>query len=262
MKIKTTITFALLFLGLLLFSQSNQEVDISNDILVLDEDIEIEPPILTPQEIENLYLEYRNFSNISDGKSLFPHLKAYFEGMADGLHPFEIFEYTDNTLVELKVDTSDLRIFIEEIKTAFDNENKKMDTMELTKEELIKHVQLAINPAFENWILFKNGTYIILEEVSDERKIELQGMEQMLKYGPVYPGGQAGDFVTISLSNTEGWVISGHGYGMYTYVHPSELEQENPKDFEIGLYGRSKRGLDGANPEIICISAKGKISGK
>ncbi len=132
-----------------------------------------------------------------------------------------------------------------------------MKEFELTKEELIKHVKLAINPKFENWILFKNGTYIIIEGTSDEKEIKEQGLEKMKKFGPVHPGGPSGDFGIITLNQTEGWVVSGHGYGMYTYVHPSEFERENPEDDEIGLYGRSKRDMDGLNPEIFCRSSEG-----
>jgi len=134
-----------------------------------------------------------------------------------------------------------------------------MENYELTKEELIKHVKLAINPAFVDWILFENGTYIIIEEASDEKEIERLGLERMIEFGPVHAGGPAGDFATTTLDDTDGWVVSGHGYGMYTYVHPSELEEANPQDLTIGLYGRSKRNLDGLNPKVIGISAKGQV---
>ena len=81
----------------------------------------------------------------------------------------------------------------------------------------------------------------------------------MKEFGPVHAGGPAGDFSTITLNKTEGWVVSGHGYGMYTYVHPSELDNENPNDLEVGLYGRSKRDLDGQEATIIYLSVEGKI---
>lgn len=134
-----------------------------------------------------------------------------------------------------------------------------MDDYELNKEELIKHVKLAINPKFENWILFKNGTYIIIEGTSNEKIIEEQGLKMMKEFGPVHAGCPAGDFGTITLDKTEGWVVSGHGYGMYTYVHPIELDKKIPEDYEIGLLGRSKRDEDGLSPEMICISSSGQI---
>lgn len=134
-----------------------------------------------------------------------------------------------------------------------------MEDNKLTKEELIEHVKKAINPSFQNWILFKNGTYIIIEDTSDEKEIEKKGLEIMKQYGPVSGGGPPGDFSIITLSQTEGWVVSSHGPGMYTYVHPAELGKEDPKDIEVGLFGRGKRDMDGENPEIVGISSKGQI---
>ena len=36
----------------------------------------------------------------------------------------------------------------------------------------------------------------------------------MKQYGPVFVGGPAGDFSTITPDNTDGWVISRHRYGI------------------------------------------------
>jgi len=139
------------------------------------------------------------------------------------------------------------------------NNNSIMPNNSLSKQDLIKHVQLAINPVYKNWICFKNGTYIIFENESNVEKIKKEGLEKMEKFGPVYAGGAGGDFGVISLNMTEGWVVSSYSYGMYTYVHPSELELENPQDYEVGLLGRSKRDSDGQKPEVICISSEGKL---
>ncbi|WP_217192959.1 hypothetical protein [Bernardetia litoralis] len=77
----------------------------------------------------------------------------------------------------------------------------------------------------------------------------------MKEFGPVHAGGPAGDFNVISLNKTKGWVVSGHGYGMYTYVNPSELETNSPDDLTIGVFGRSKRNNDGQNPNIIYVNS-------
>lgn len=119
---------------------------------------------------------------------------------------------------------------------------------------MIEHVKLAINPKFQDWVLFENGTYIIFDDISTIRDIKEEAINLMKEFGPVSAGGPAGDFSVIHLNLTEGWLVSGHGYGMYTYVHPSELDNESPNDLEIGLYGRSKRNSDGQNPEIIHIN--------
>lgn len=57
----------------------------------------------------------------------------------------------------------------------------------------------------------------------------------MKEFGPVYPGSAAGDFTVSRFDNTEGWSVSGHCYGMYTYVNPEELDSDSPSDIEIGL---------------------------
>ncbi|RXM39194.1 hypothetical protein BOQ62_12715 [Chryseobacterium sp. CH21] len=120
---------------------------------------------------------------------------------------------------------------------------------------MIEHVKLAINPKFQDWVLFENGTYIIFDDISTIKDVKEEAIQLMKEFGPVSAGGPAGDFSVIHLNFTEGWLVSGHGYGMYTYVHPSELDNESPNDLEIGLYGRSKRDSDGQNPEIIHINS-------
>ncbi|WP_126651060.1 hypothetical protein [Chryseobacterium aureum] len=120
---------------------------------------------------------------------------------------------------------------------------------------MIEHVKLAINPKFQDWVLFENGTYIIFDDISTVEDVKEEALKLMKEFGPVYAGGSAGDFSVIHLNLTDGWLVSGHGYGMYTYVHPSELDNESPNDLEIGLYGRSKRDSDGQNPEIIHINS-------
>ena len=119
---------------------------------------------------------------------------------------------------------------------------------------LLDNVRLAINPKYQNWVLFENGTYIIFDDISKIADIKEEAIKQMKEYGPVYVGGSAGDFNVIHLNQTEGWVVSGHGYGMYTYVNPSELDSDSPNDITIGLFGRSKRNKDGQNPNIIYIN--------
>jgi len=56
----------------------------------------------------------------------------------------------------------------------------------------------------------------------------------------------------VNLVSTKGWLVTGHGNGMYTYVHPQEL-RSNPQDVEIGVYGRSKRRKDSEEMKIIYV---------
>ena len=124
--------------------------------------------------------------------------------------------------------------------------------------EIIKNVKLAINPKYQDWVLFKNGTYIIFDNADTIKNVNAEAIKQMKEFGPVFAGGPAGDFNTIHLNQTDGWLVSGHGYGMYTYVSPTEIENKTPNDIEIGLFGRSKRDLDGQKPEIIYTNSRKK----
>lgn len=141
-------------------------------------------------------------------------------------------------------------------------EKKKIDNQkskEMTEANLLNHVRLAINPKFQDWVLFKNGTYIIFDNADTIPNLENEAIKAMKEFGPVHAGGPAGDFGVTHLNKTEGWIVSGHGYGMYTYVNPNELDSEKPNDVEIGLYGRNKRNLDGENPVVININRKSNI---
>ncbi|WP_228401584.1 hypothetical protein [Chryseobacterium sp. PMSZPI] len=119
----------------------------------------------------------------------------------------------------------------------------------------LENIKLAINPKFQDWVLFKNDTYIIFDDITTIENVQDEAIKLMKEFGPVFAGGTAGDFSVIHLNSTEGWLVSGHGYGMYTYVHPTELDNEVPNDLEIGLLGRSKRNSDGENPEIVHINS-------
>lgn len=137
-----------------------------------------------------------------------------------------------------------------------DNKLKsKLQKNEMEINSLIDNVKLAINPKFKDWVLFENGTYIVFDDINKIDNTEREAIRLMKEFGPVHAGGPAGDFNVISLNQKNGWLVSGHGYGIYTYVSPSELEMNSPNDITIGLYGRSKRNSDGENPNIVYISS-------
>ena len=129
-----------------------------------------------------------------------------------------------------------------------------VNATKLNDSVLLEYVQLAIKAEFQNWVLFSNGTYVIVEEGDTTPDTRAYALAQMRGFGPVYVGSPAGDFSVINLHTTEGWIVSGHGSGMYTYVHPSELGNHAPTDVEIGMYGRSKRAADAEELSIIHIN--------
>jgi hypothetical protein len=49
------------------------------------------------------------------------------------------------------------------------------NNMQTAPTKLIEHVRLAINPKFHHWVLFSNGTYIIIEDATiQDRQLSLK----------------------------------------------------------------------------------------
>lgn len=145
-----------------------------------------------------------------------------------------------------------------EKKDTIKNSKIEIENVVETPNTLLDNVRLAINPKFQDWVLFKNGTYIIFDDISKIENVQQESIRLMKEFGPVSAGGLAGDFNVTSLNKTKGWVVSGHGYGMYTYVNPDEMSTDYPDDLTVGLFGRSKRNEDGLNPIIIHINSAAK----
>lgn len=125
---------------------------------------------------------------------------------------------------------------------------------DLPPDELIRRVTAAVRPDFPDWVLFVGGTYVILDEEAEKVAPRQGAIRRMKEFGPVAAGTPSADFSVMALSATDGWVVSGHGRGIYTYVHPSELRGAAPLDVEIGLLGRSKRHTDAEELEVVHIN--------
>ena len=128
-------------------------------------------------------------------------------------------------------------------------------TAKISDATLIEKVKLAINPAFPRWVLFSNNTYAIVEDERANSDPRVYALEKMRNFGRVHVGSPAGDFSVTTLHETEGWSASGHGQGIYTYLHPSELKSRRP--MKIGLHGRSKRDADAKELRIVYVSGSG-----
>ena len=105
----------------------------------------------------------------------------------------------------------------------------------------------------KSWVLFENGTCVILLEPEDDLSAQAIGL--MKEWGPVHAGSSAGDFSTIALENDAGWVVTCHHNDILTYVLPEELD-DSPEDLLVGLHGRSKRDRDAESLTVIHIEDK------
>ena len=108
----------------------------------------------------------------------------------------------------------------------------------------------------KSWVLFDNGTCVILMEPGDD--LAAQAITLMKEWGPVHAGCSAGDFSTITLDNETGWVVTSHHNDILTYVSPEEVG-DDPSDLSVGLLGRSKRGQDADSLTVIHVEDKRKV---
>ncbi|MFK7797861.1 MAG: hypothetical protein AB8E82_10440 [Aureispira sp.] len=125
----------------------------------------------------------------------------------------------------------------------------------LSPEQLLEKVQQSIIPVYKNWVLFKNGTYIILDDISNIPDVGQEAIRLLAAYRPKSVMEKPSwDYSISHLERVEGWSVYGNGYGIYTYVHPSEMV-DAPAPPTIIVFSKNKRMLDEANPEILYISS-------
>lgn len=122
------------------------------------------------------------------------------------------------------------------------------------RQELLGHVKQAIISSYRNWVVFKHGTYIIFDSIEGITDVQAEAVRLLTQHKPKRPADKNWDFKITELNNTVGWSVFGNGYGIYTYIHPLEVSM-HPNPQELGAYGKAKRALDEANPEIIFISS-------
>ena len=116
--------------------------------------------------------------------------------------------------------------------------------------ELVETWRKIIVGREKSWVLFENGTIVILTK--PEEDLKNQAISLMKEFGIVWAGTPAGDFSVIDLSNDDGFAVTCHHPDILTYVSSSEVEK-NAGDLVIGLLGRSKRDADAHNLKIIHI---------
>lgn len=117
----------------------------------------------------------------------------------------------------------------------------------LSQEQLIKIYQKVIEPKIKNWVVFSNGTCVIIYHTKGD--LEIEAKEILQKYGKVYPGTSSADFTVLKVDS--GWIVTGDQPGILNYV--SEDEGKDMEDFEIGLIGRKKKEIDTEELKIIHV---------
>jgi len=119
--------------------------------------------------------------------------------------------------------------------------------------ELVEAWRATINGPEKSWVLFENGTCVILLE--PEADLAAQATALLREFGPVHAGSSFGDFSTITLEDGRGWVITCHHNDILTFVGPDEASPD-AQDVVIGLLGRSKRGQDAEQLRVLHVEDK------
>lgn len=119
--------------------------------------------------------------------------------------------------------------------------------------DLIEAWRATINGPGKSWVLFENGTCVILME--PEADLAAQATALLREYGPVHAGSSFGDFSTITLENGRGWVVTSHHNDILTLVGPDEAGSD-AEDLMVGLLGRSKRGQDAEDLRVLHVEDK------
>jgi hypothetical protein len=107
-----------------------------------------------------------------------------------------------------------------------------------------------VNGPDKSWVLFANGTCVIVAEPLGD--LAVQAAQTLREHGRAHTGSPVGDYRIITLGPGMGWVVYGHHSGVLTYVGPYEVGYR-PDDLKVALYGRSKRQQDGLHLRVIHV---------
>lgn len=106
----------------------------------------------------------------------------------------------------------------------------------------------VIEPKLKDWVIFENGTCVIIYH--PPKDLEAEAIEVLQKYGQVHPGSESADFTVMKADS--GWVVAGNQPGILNYV--SEDEGYGKEDYEIGLIGRNQKELDAKELKIVYVN--------
>lgn len=120
--------------------------------------------------------------------------------------------------------------------------NKKPDDYK----SLVFNVQLGINPKRKNWVVFKNGTYLIFPNNTAEKDAIRAAKKLMSKY-------TGGPLSTQKSSFAKGWIASTNT-GIYNYIDRGDFGKGIPKQKNILKKGQDNMMADAKGLEIVYIN--------
>lgn len=121
----------------------------------------------------------------------------------------------------------------------------------LSKEELIRAVKEIADAISPRWVLFENGTFVILRNDQQPDAIGFWAVEMLETYGIVAREDRPLLF-EVKATN-KGWLVTGDYWAIYTYVDPIEIKGDTTDLEKIGRHGMAKRNSDSVAPKIIFL---------
>ena len=110
---------------------------------------------------------------------------------------------------------------------------------------LVFNVQLGINPDRKNWVLFKNGTYLIFPNNTAEKDAIRAAKKLMSNY-------KGGAISTQKSSFAKGWIASTNT-GIYNYIDRAAFGKGIPKQKNVLKKGQDNIMADAKELEIVYI---------
>lgn len=124
-------------------------------------------------------------------------------------------------------------------------------TLLLTPSQLAGQVTQAVNSMYPNWVILEHGTYIVFDDPGNIPDVTTKALQLLEQHRPKTEEDSYWMYSISNLTNIDGWSVYGNGYGIYTYVYPNELLNDDPSMPEVAAFAKAKRSLDEANPKIV-----------
>jgi hypothetical protein len=132
------------------------------------------------------------------------------------------------------------------------------ESLPVEASELINAWRVALNDPGKSWVVFEQGTCIVLME--PEADLAAQAVALLKEFGPVHAGSSSGDFGVITLDDDRGWVVTCHHNDILTFVGPDEAGID-AEDVAVGLLGRSKREQDAEELRVVHVEDNTRSAG-
>jgi len=124
----------------------------------------------------------------------------------------------------------------------------------MKRKELIQAWRSTIADTHKSWVVFENGTCVIL--MNPETDLVKQATTLLRDWAQPYTGSPSGDFGTITLTNGLGWAATCYHNDILTFVGMDEVEQD-AGGLRAGLLGRSKRAKDAKDLRVVHVENNG-----